>query len=250
MDDNDRPPGPTGDDDAISPPYRGWTQAPTEEVYTGMWARYRDGLRDPTPLAKRCGVAYATAYTAVYRGWPEEHWPALKERLELWDRQRKATRDRELREADAKTAAAYGKNEGQIWLEFRQRAQHLVADAESVLTVMGKKLKDAVEMSTFVKYRRVRQLDKNGVLQTVDQAYVDGLALAKAAALWTGSIKDMPQVMKFLLGDKALELPEAAPDFTAEQLEQMARGELPEGVSEKQVGLALMAAAAKASAGE
>lgn len=244
----DELPGLHGPDDAPRPPWRGWTEAPTEEVYNLLWTSYRDGITGLRVLGKRTGAGQRTIQTAIDRGWPEKGWPSLRERMKLYERQRDASRQRELAAEKAK-AEAEGINEAQAWQAFTKRSQALVSQAEDVLGEMGKKLKQAVQLATFIRYRRVRRQDEHGKVVLVDEAYVDGLALAKAVSLWTGSMKEMPSVMKVLLGPAALEAVPEMPAITDEQLAEMQQGRMPVGWTEQKVAMALMAAA-KAAGGE
>ena len=247
----DELPGATGDDEEPSPPFRGWCKSIDESEWSAAWACYRDGTRGIRALARKCSFGFSMAKTCIERGFPNQGLASFQDKLKLWERQREAARAREL-EADRQAAADQGMTEARIWRDFTKRTQSLVKQAEDVLVSFGKKLQAHAPLVSFVRYRRVRQAVTVAVkdghevqeIRVVDQPYVDGAAFAKALALWAGAAKDIPGLMRMMLGPSALQPEAVVPEFTAEQLEKMARGELPEGISPRDVGLALIAAAA------
>jgi hypothetical protein len=212
-----------------------------------MWSCYRDGMRTARALQRRCSVGFRTAVTAIERGWPERGWAALVDRLKFWEKQREAARQRQVA-ADAVAASDAGKTEAAKWREFQEMWLPHCRQAAGILGEMGKKLAGAVSAATFVRYRRVRKIimvkGADGVERPQqfyeDQPFIDALAHTKAVQLWCTSMRDVPQVARFLLGP-AIDKPEpSVPEFTPEQLAELGQGRLPAGVTEEMVGLALL----------
>lgn len=127
--------------------------------------------------------------------------------------------------------------------------------ASQALTALGQKIKEAAAAANFVRYREVPDLDdagaqrrdKNGRPQTVLAPYVDGVAVANAMRSWVSASKDQVMVSRLLFG--TLEPPPrepgelgALPPVTAEQLERLRAGEIPEELSEEQLASALLEA--------
>ena len=222
-----------------APPFGGWCQAPDEDRYAGMWAAFREGCRGTRALARKCGVGFAMAKTAIEKGWPDERWPALRDRLVLWERQADQARERAL-QADRTAAETAGKTSATVWREHQKKWQPVLEMAPELIGELGRKLRSAIGSATFVKYRRIKAFDKDGKVVTIDQAYVDARDVTRAGALWATAIRDAPAAMKFLLGPAALTPEPEAPDLTAEQLEQLNRGEMPPGITEQQLGMMLL----------
>ena len=224
----------------VTPPSRGWVETPPPEaVYAALWASYREGAQVAKHLARRTGVSLLMADTAIRRGWPTKNWPALQERWRLFARQADAAREKEL-ERDRAAAEDAGKTSATRWREYQEKWMPVAEMAPELVGELGRKLRTAVGAATFIRYRRVRSLDKDRNVVEVDQAYVDGSAVIHATALWCKCFQTAPMAMRYLLGNGALAPEPEAPELTAEQLEQLARGELPPGVTEQMLGAMLM----------
>jgi hypothetical protein len=215
---------------------------PPEAIYNALWFSYRDGARTHRTLATRCGVGVRLARTAIEYGWPANDWAPLKARLDLWERQASVARTRAAEE-DRRAAEAAGKTDATRRREAQAKQDTLLDQLEEICLTYGKRLGQAASMATFVRYRKVpvRKVDPSGKVYFVDevQPWVDATSFAKGLSMWAGAVKDIPSLRRMQwapLGDEPL------PAFTPEQLEQLARGELPDGVSEAMVGAALQAA--------
>ncbi len=225
-------------------PAKGWVETPPPEpVYAGMWACYRDGARATNALARRAGVSYRMAYTAVHRGWPANKWPALAERWKLFERQADAARAREL-ENDRQAAETAGKTSAARWRDYQAKWLPVMDMAPEIVGELGRKLKQAVALATFTQYRKVKQI-VNGKEVKVDQLYVNGADVARATQLWVQAFKESPAAMRYLLG-VGVDAPEPqVPDLTPEQQASLDRGEMPSGMTAGMLGALLLQQANK-----
>ena len=213
-------------------PSKRWVlTAPHEAIYAAMWTAYREGAQTDAALQRRTGVSLRMAQTAIHRGWPENNWPALAERWKLFSKQAEQARQAEL-QADRLAAESAGKTSATRWREHQDKWMPVAEMAPELLASMGQKLKQAMQVATFVRYRK----NKTGVVE----AYVNAADVARATSLWVQAFKDAPQAMRYLLGPGALAPEPEAPELTAEQLEQLNAGELPAGVTEAMLGAILM----------
>lgn len=233
------------------PPARGWTGPPSDEKYLDLWAAYRDGCRRIRPLQRRCKLDPGTVITAIEKGWPERSMPSLRDRLALHERQMRAAAEREMA-SDREAAERLGKTEARLWKEARVRQEGLSRQLEDILAAFGKKLQQAAPAATFLRYRKVPvavvEKGKDGVERTVLreqlQSFVDATAYAKALALYAGAVKDAPAITRAILGPAVDEAEPEVPTFTQEQLAEIAAGRMPDGVDQRMIGLALLAAMA------
>jgi hypothetical protein len=213
-------------------PSRRWViTAPHEAIYAAMWTAFREGSQTAPAMQRRTGVSLRMAETAILRGWPENNWPALAERWKLFSRQAEEARQREL-QADRLAAESAGKTSATRWREHQEKWMPVAEMAPELIGALGNKLKQAVAIATFVRYRK----NKTGQVE----AYVNASEVARATALWTQAFKDAPAAMRYLLGPNALAPEPEVPDLTPEQLEQLNAGELPTGITEQMLGALLM----------
>lgn len=234
------------DIDTPIPPGGGWIETPpTDETYGAMWACYRDGVRSLKEICKRAKVCRRTAITAIRRGWPAAGLPALSERIKLWEKQRDASRQQQLA-ADRVAAEAVGKTEAQRWKQMVDILWPIVINVATTLGKLEKRARDSVEMATLIRYRTVRkEHPKTGKVRKVSEAYISASEHARVMQVLTGALKELPNVSKIVLGPAA-QIPEPeVPKFTQEQLDQLANGVMPEGVTEELLGLALLKGAFK-----
>jgi hypothetical protein len=209
---------------------------PREEIYMSMWASYRDGVREKRALMRGHNLGWPLVHTAIEHGWPEKGWASLRSRAELWDRQREAAKATELAKVDRKEAEAKGKAEALDWVRFKPRALRLANEGQDILEGLAAKLKDAMKAATFVRYRRVRELDVNGRAVFVDRPYVDGPAVFQAARLWASAFRETGGLIAMLTGGGgALRGQRAFPDLTEDQVLALERGDMPEGLTVEQV---------------
>ncbi len=226
----------TGDAPADAPKR---TPPPREELYQALWLSYRDGVREKRALMRAHSVGWALAHTAVELGWPEEGWPSLRQRAELWDRQREAARVQAIAQADARAAEEAGRAQALSWHAFRPRAAALAVQGQALLEQLSAKLGEAAKAATFVKYRHVQELDPStGRMVRVSRPYVDGVAVAYAARLWAAAFKETGHLMAFLTG-QAPDVP--VPELTSDQVEQIRKGQLPPGLTLEMVAAAVAA---------
>lgn len=217
---------------AGSVPARGWIETPPHEgIYAAMWTAFREGAQTAHHMQRRTGVSRLMAETAIKRGWPQNNWPALAERWKLFSKQAEQARQAEL-QADRIAAQAAGKSAATRWREHQDRWMPVAEMAPDLLADLGRKLKQAVGLATFVRYRKNKAGDM--------EAYVNSSEVARATSLWVQAYKDAPQAMRYLLGPGALAPEPEAPELTAEQEEMLARGELPPGITEAMLGAMLM----------
>lgn len=214
--------------------------SPTETTYQLLWETYRDGIRGPSELARACNCAHRVAVTAINHGWPEKSWAALKDRLVFYIQQRRAAKTREIAEGDRAAAEQAGQTQATAWRTFLPKAFANTVACMETMGALGEKLKRAIELSSFIRYRTIRKRGDDGKVVAISEAYVDGVSVAKACAIWAQAIRENTATMALLTGGRALG-DEEAPTFTPEQVEMLERGELPPGVSAEQVARSVLA---------
>jgi hypothetical protein len=199
------------------------------ETYEALWASYRDGTRSVVILKKRHVLGSVRVRWAIDRGWPEANQPALAARAEWWDKQKDQERQRATAEADRKAAEEKGREEAESWASFAPKATSLAMKGLAMLNGVTESLQRAIPAASFVRYRRV-----NGR----DEAYVDGVIVSTAVRNWAAAFKDVGNLVAFLTDKGEVD---RIPELTAAQLEDVAAGRVPQGMTLEQTVQAAMA---------
>jgi hypothetical protein len=217
-------------------------RAPIARVYERWWESYRDGLRTAKKLAAAHGISPHTARRAIIYGWPEANFPALKDRAELHDR--KAAEAMRSVVTQAEVAVLSTKSTGLLgtWEDTARAALENVKASGDALKALGERIAEAAKIASFVKYRKVPDVDPasgkprrdaSGNVIMVERAYVDGAGLAAAMRLWVSAQKEQIGLAHRLFGEvfpRDLGGDEDLPELSEAQLALLEAGEIPEDI--------------------
>jgi hypothetical protein len=215
-------------------------------VYEAWWERYRDGQRSSRALATEFHISIHTARRAVDHGWPEANLPALRERARFHDQKATKAMQAVVAAAETHALATAGTTLLGTWEATARRALENVKTCGDALGELGARIKEAAVAASFVRYRRVPDIDpktkqvrrdeKSRPIMVV-KSFVDGAALAAAARLWVSAQKEQVTLAQRLFGevfpDQGGE--EDMPDLRDDQLAQLEAGEIPEDIEAEQL---------------
>jgi hypothetical protein len=192
-------------------------KAPKPEVYDRWWVLYRDGARSLKKLAKVAKISPSTAQHAINVGWPEAQLAPLKDRSVLHDQaqaravQKEVARAQAALSADDQAAAiAAAKAAMSTWTDAARHALEGLTRTSVALAALAQKVDEASAEATFVRYRRVPQIDpQTGLVKTgrdgkpmmLEQAYVDAYRHAQATLLLVRASREHAHLVRSLLGD-------------------------------------------------
>ena len=211
--------------------------------YERLAVSYLTGVRTVRGLAKACGVSQNTAKRAIERGWPRFKWAPLRDRAEVYDRQRAAE--------TAKTANVSPAQADEMgrWVQMRTESMSVGRALRAMAQRLAIKLNQEVDraVSTRVvqerRYRDVkvgkRVVQRLEVVNVTLPPYLPALAEAASAITRTASAAGAMEAFwaKITAPDHLKGASEGWDKLTPSELDYIVEngGKLPPGVTIEQL---------------
>lgn len=212
-----------------------------QEDYDKLWEQYRDmPARSIKGLVRLSGRSEKTCTRAVKTGWPKRGWPALEDRVQLWDRQKREREDKPLTEAQV--------TEIQRFMQMKSENLNWSRALRALASRLANRVNDAIEAAVATRiHKRSRVIQEQRGRRVIERVVQEDVELPPSLPQLASAARDVASI-----GTMAGELERhwariPAPDdanagsgwdsLTDEQMDYVIKnnGQLPPGVTHDQL---------------
>lgn len=208
----------------------------TAEMYEQLARAYLESqTRTMRGLARDTGLSQDTCAKAINLGWPERGWPPLRERAELYDKQKRAA-------ADQPALTPNQLVDVRKFIEMRNENLGMLRSFRALAARLSNRINEVLPSASANRYgKRTRVIDVQHGKRVVQKVVTEDVVIEPYLPHLASALRDLGQ-LAFGAGEQEkrwlkIEPPEGdAPmtsgweDMTDEQLDFVARtGKLPPG---------------------